>query len=63
MTNRLTRLAVPALQRTLCTVHWYEQDLKSFLIAALGGTGLMNRTKWDKPKREIIEFSQISRSK
>ena len=34
--------------------YWYKQDLKSFLIAALGGTGLINRVNWDQPKRQIV---------
>jgi hypothetical protein len=34
--------------------YWYKQDLKNFLIAGLGGTGLINRVNWDQPKRQIV---------
>ena len=31
-----------------------QQDLKRFLIAALGGTDLVNHVNWDPPKRQIV---------
>jgi hypothetical protein len=43
MSKRLSPLAIQALQEALSVVYWYKQDLKRFLIAALGGTSLINR--------------------
>ena len=54
MSKRLSPLAVQALQEALSVVYWYKQDLKRFLVAALGGTSLINRVNWDQPKRQIV---------
>jgi hypothetical protein len=54
MPKRLSPLAVQALQEALSVVYWYKQDLKRFLIAALGNTSLVNRFNWDQPKRQIV---------
>lgn len=54
MNKRVSPIAIQALQEALVQIYWYKQDLKRFLIAALGGTALINRVNWDNPKRQII---------
>lgn len=54
MSERLSPIAVQALQEALTQVYWYKQDLKRFLVAGLGGTTLVNRVNWDNPKRQIV---------
>ena len=54
MNDRLSPIALQALQDALTHVYWYKQDLKRFLIAGLGGTTLVSRVNWDNPKRQIV---------
>jgi len=54
MTKRLSPRAILALQEALSVVFWYKNDLKRFLVAALGGTDLVNRVNWDNNKRQIV---------
>lgn len=54
MSKRISPLAMAALQEALSVVYWYKNDLKRFLVAALGGTDLVNRVEWENNKRQIV---------
>lgn len=54
MTKRLSPRAITALQDALSVVYWFKNDLKRFLVAALGGTDLVNRVNWENNKRQIV---------
>lgn len=54
MTKRLSPRAITALQDALSVVFWFKGDLKRFLVAAFGGTELVNRVNWDNNKRQIV---------
>jgi hypothetical protein len=54
MTQRLSPVAIQALQAALTHIYWYKNDLRVFLVASLGGTNLVNQVNWDNPKRQIV---------
>lgn len=43
-----------ALKEALSTAYWYKDDLKSFLIGALGDPLFVNRLNWEDHKRNIV---------
>src|SRR6266571_4292469 len=54
MAKRITPAAIHALKEALSTIYWYKNDLKNFLISALGDTLIVSRFNWDEPKRNIV---------